>query len=409
MADKETTLLLNLPFDESTESPKAYDYGPMRYDADVTGATFIQSDNGNCIHLEGEGKAEIRANVLTLTGDFTIMGWIKPDVMPDGVSGSNHLGFFFNTEALEGYIIEWLDVLPGTWGHYAIRKRDSTVTIFVDGAPRKSVNLPGDLTGVAVIQDFYSTELALADLHDIQIYGIALDDDDIAESLNNVKGLEYYINGFNLKEDFDIRVSSSEGILDLPKFKTPTAIDWPDYHGEIVDLDARRLQAREITLNCWIRAKKGKMEFTQKVNDFNRIFMADGTQRLMIQIHPTKPLVYEVYSVDGINYDKRWHNGKMIGTFTLKLKEPDPVKRVLRHQRISTATATVSVGFKSAKMVTIYWGDGTATQDLYGDYTGSKAITHTYQTNGVYYPIVAGIIEEITDFETNAIIVWDQI
>lgn len=137
--------------------------------------------------------------------------------------------------------------------------------------------------------------------------------------------------------------------------------------------------------------------------------MKNGTARLMISIHPTKPLVYEVYNADGISHDKRWHDDKMIGTFTLTLREPDPVKRVLRHQRSSAATAEVTIGLKSEKMVTIYWGDGTADYDLYGDYTGAKAIKHTYATDGTYYPIVAGIVDKIKDFTTNAIIVWDMI
>ncbi|MGG6550360.1 UNVERIFIED_CONTAM: LamG domain-containing protein, partial [Prevotella sp. 15_C9] len=77
---------------------------------------------------------------------------------------------------------------------------------------------------------------------------------------------------------------------------------------------------------------------------------------LMISIHPTKPLVYEVYCEDGVAPSKRWHDDKMIGTFSLKLKEPDPVKRVVRHQRLNSGSASVSVAFKSDKMVNIYWG-----------------------------------------------------
>lgn len=56
----------------------------------------------------------------------------------------------------------------------------------------------------------------------------------------------------------------------------------------------------------------------------------------------------------------------MIGTFSLKLKEPDPVKRVVRHQRLNSGSAKVSVAFKSDKMINIYWGDGTVDTDVYG-------------------------------------------
>ena len=407
MAANETDLILNLPFDESSGSPKAYDYAKNRHDAAVQGADFIPGRQGNCIHFDGEGSATIEDSFLNLNGDFTLLAWVKPATYPDGVTGKNRLGFFFNTAALDGSRAVWLDVLPDTWGYYAIRKKGTVISIFADTQLRETVNLPQVLTGLAILQDIYSTGLAFADVDEAKIYGVALTDEDIADTLNDVRQLEYYINGVNFKE-YDIRVSSSEGVLDLPKLKTPLSVDWPDYHGEIVDLDDKRVEARTIKLNCWMRAK-GKIDFATKALDFQRHFMANGTARLMISIHPTKPLVYEVYNADGIAHEKRWHDDKMIGTFTLTLREPDPVKRVLRHQRSSSATAEVTVGFKSDKMVTIYWGDGTADVDLYGDYTGANAVKHTYALDGTYYPIVAGIVDKIKDFTTNAIIVWDMI
>lgn len=129
----------------------------------------------------------------------------------------------------------------------------------------------------------------------------------------------------------------------------------------------------------------------------------------MISIHPTKPLLYEVYAPDGIAFNKRWHDDKMIGTFSLKLKEPDPVKRVVRHQRINDASREVRIALKTDKVVNVYWGDGTVTEDVYGDFTGAKALKHTYAENGVYYVVIAGVIEEITDFSTNGIIVWNRL
>ena len=407
MAANETNLILNLRFDEASGSAKAYDYARNRHDATVNGADFIAGRQGNCIHFDGEGSATIEDDFFNLSGDFTLLAWVKPATYPDGVTGKNRLGFFFNTAELEGSRAVWLDVLPETWGYYTIRKRGTIIDIFADTQHRETLNLPGALTGLAILQDIYSTGLAYADVDEVKIYGVPLSDEDIADTLNDVRQLDYYINGVNFK-DYDIRVSSSEGVLDLPKLKTPLSIDWPDYHGEIVDLDDKRVEARVIKLNCWMRAK-GKIDFATKANAFQQQFMRNGTARLMISIHPTKPLVYEVYNADGISHEKRWHDDKMIGTFTLTLREPDPIKRVLRHQRSSQATAKVTVGFKSDKMVTIYWGDGTADYDLYGDFTGSNVIEHTYATDGTYYPIVAGIIDKITDFTTNAIVAWDTI
>ena len=151
------------------------------------------------------------------------------------------------------------------------------------------------------------------------------------------------------------------------------------------------------------------MDFTERVNRLYEHFRQDGTQRLMISIHPTKPLVFEVYCEDGVAPSKRWHDDKMIGTFALKLKEPDPVKRVVRHQRLNASNAELTIELKSDKMVNIYWGDGTVSEDIYGDCTGKNALKHTYAENGIYYAIVGGVIEEITDFDTNGIIVWNKL
>ncbi len=94
----------------------------------------------------------------------------------------------------------------------------------------------------------------------------------------------------------------------------------------------------------------------------------------------------------------------MIGTFAMKVREPDPVKRVVRHQRLGETSSEVSVSFHSPKLVTVSWGDGTS-ESVYGD----VELTHTYDKNGIYYVIVGGVIEEITNFQTNGIIVWQRL
>ena len=115
--------------------------------------------------------------------------------------------------------------------------------------------------------------------------------------------------------------------------------------------------------------------------------------------------MYEVYLPDGTDIAKEWNDSKMVGTFTLKLKEPEPVKRVLKHFRVNENSKTVTITLTTQKLVNIYWGDGTTTQDVYG----TQTITHDYSENGEDYVIVTGVIEDITDFSTNAIIVWNKL
>ena len=215
--------------------------------------------------------------------------------------------------------------------------------------------------------------------------------------------LEYYLNGVNFK-DWGVYVSESNGVLDRPKLKTPPKVDWDDYHGEVVDLRSKRVGAREITLNCFIQAT-GKVDFVTKLNSFMDEFGRDGTQRLTIVIDPTKPLIYEVYNESGVSVSKRWRDELMVGTFSLKLQDPDPVKRILKFTQTSAAT-THTITLTSAKSVTIYWGDGTKTEDVYGT---DISVSHTYPATGDYFAVIAGVIEDITDFSTNGTIVWNKL
>ena len=321
----EQNLILNLPFDEAEGSTIAYDFAANRHDAELTGCHFVVGKQGNCIRFPGDGYAEVAANVIPLTGNFTILAWVKANKYADGVT-ARRIGLFCNTAVMEGSREIWIDVMPDSWGFLTVKKAGNTVTLYLDTQVVSSVTLPAALTGIALLQDVYGKEYGYADVDEVKVYNVALSDDDIAGSLNNVSQLEYYLSGVNFR-DIGIRVESSTGVLDQPKLKTPSSIDWPDYHGKVVDLTNKRYEEREITLNCWLKAT-GKIDFVERVNRLYDLLRADGTARLMISIHPTKPLLYEVYAADGISHNKRWHDDKMIGTFSIKLREPDPVKRV---------------------------------------------------------------------------------
>lgn len=402
----EQNVLLNIPFDESNGSQIAYDFANNRHDATVTDCSFVSGKQGNCIHFDGTGHADIESNLLPLSGNFTIIAWVKSGKYADDCT-ARRIGLFCNTDQVEGYRESWIDIEPESWGYFAVRKTGNLVSLYLDTQLIETLVLPATLTGIAIVQDIYGTAYGYGDLDELKIYGVALSEEEIAEELNSIAQLEYYLDGVNFS-DFDLHVESSTGVLDLPKLKTPTSVDWADYHGKVIDLTDKRYQEREITLNCWLRAT-GKMDFTEKVNRIYGHLRQDGTQRLMISIHPTKPLVYEVYCEDGVAPSKRWHDDKMIGTLSLKLKEPDPVKRVIRHQRLNASNAQLTVELNTDKMVTIYWGDGEVDTDVYGDHTGANAIKHTYANNGIYYAIIGGVIEEITDFNTSGIVVWNKL
>lgn len=211
--------------------------------------------------------------------------------------------------------------------------------------------------------------------------------------------MNYTIDGHNLKE-FGIYVSASKGVIDGLKLKTPKAFDWDGYHGQQVDLSAPRYDSREIELECWMDAS-GKTDLIQKANAFFALLSVPGTHRLMINTGDPKPLVYDVYWRDGISISKKWRVGQIIGTFILKLVEPDPVKRVLKW----TGMGMVSITVNSPKVLSISWGDGAKTANV----SGEQTITHYYTQSGTFYIIVAGVVTEISSFSTTAEEIWSII
>ena len=213
----------------------------------------------------------------------------------------------------------------------------------------------------------------------------------------------YYINGVDFTTD-GVYVSASKGIIGGMKLRQAVRQEWPDYHGEVVDMAAPRYEARDITLECFMKATT-KETFLSAVQTFLGRWMTAGMKRLMIIVDSTKPLVYDVYLTQGPEIEKKWNDATMVGTFSLKLREPEPVKRIYRFTAAAEAL-TVSVTVTSAKAVTIYWGDGGVTNDVV---TGSGAQSHTYAAAGTYYISIAGVIEDITGVTTGATLIWTKL
>lgn len=217
----------------------------------------------------------------------------------------------------------------------------------------------------------------------------------------------YYINGVTFSS-LGVKVSQSKGIVDALKMREPSKVTWPDHHGEVVDLAAPRYESREITLDCFIEADSSTA-FILAAQAFIAAFQKAGLQRLMIDVNDgvvtRKPLVYEVYMSEGLDLTKDWNATKMIGTFSLKLKEPEPVKRVYKF--VATAGAmTVTMTVTTSKPVNIYWGDGSSNLDVV---TGTGQVSRVFATEGTFYIVITGVIEDISSVTTTATLVWSKL
>ena len=207
--------------------------------------------------------------------------------------------------------------------------------------------------------------------------------------------VEYYINGINFI-NYGVYVSASSGITSKLEVKERLSVDWNSYHGISIDTNSLTIfKERTINLDCFIEAF-GYDDFISKCKDFISNFEQKGTQRFKIDVG-LKPLVYEIICIDPFDISKKWDPDLMIGTFKLKLIEPEPVKRVLKSVNDATITLT------STKRLNIYWGDGTHTFDVIGE----KTLTHTFTSTTEI--IITGVIEDITNFSTNCEIIWNNL
>jgi len=412
-------LVLNLPFDESDGATKTYDYSSNRADSTVDNAHFEAGKSGNCIRFDGDGKCTIDPSVLPLTGNFTVCTFVKVKEVVSKII------VLLNYSGVNKFFSSAIDVTPNQWYYLAVVRTGNNITIYLNGSELSTTAVASDYgnpVGFAIAEDIYGTPFGNGYLDETRMYRKALTQEEVLSLLDNTKQLAYYVDGIAIKNNYGVSVSKVKGIADALKMKEPLKVDWSGYHGEMVDLSRPRMEAREITLECFIVSSGGKMAFMQAVKSFMELFvtphkdnsvkgtngeiMPAGLHRLTIDIHPTKPLVYEVYLPDGADVDKEWDDKKMVGTFSLKLREPEPVKRVLKHLRINDSTKRISVTLTTVKLINIYWGDGTTTQDVYGT---NVTITHDYQENGEYFASITGVIEDITAFDTNAIVVWSKL
>ncbi len=141
-----------------------------------------------------------------------------------------------------------------------------------------------------------------------------------------MKTVVYSINGKYFL-DFGIYISESKGLLDKLKPKPRKSYSWAEQHGIVVDLSKPKYEEREISLKGWIIGESWhdmKAKFDLFLSEFDK----GGLARLLIEFG--KELVYDVYLADGVELDKEFRDGKMYGLFTIKLKEPNPVKKVLK-------------------------------------------------------------------------------
>lgn len=391
MVDK--NLLLYLPFDDPDGS-KAYDYSTGRHDATISGGAVFtkQAKTGKALALCG-GEVST-AQAIPFTSDFTLTLYVK--------IATKRLGWLVNLPGVENYKEQWLDVVPSEWHFVAFVRNGSTFKVFLNSECVYVGTLSANPTGLSLSTDELLTTTATLD--EVRLFNVAKNEKEILKMQAN-NDVEYYVDGHNFK-DYGVYVSASDGLVGRLAQKESLSVDYDNYHGVVRDRKRKRFKERTISLKCFIEASS-RSAFVEWLNRFLALFDGDHTRRLKVEYDGTaKPLVYEVDLLDESPVDKKWggyNDDLMVGKFPLKLTEDEPVKRVLRHiSGTSNSKATITVS--TYKLLNIYWGDGTHTFNVGGNNT---TVEHTYALPGEYDIIVTGVIEDIEQFETNAITVWE--
>lgn len=395
MTDKD--LILYLPMDDPDNSEKAYDYSKSRADAQLSGGAHFSREAkiGKSLALSN-GEAQTSKSI-DFSGDFTLSLYVK--------TTSDKIGWLMNLPGVNNYLEAWIDVVPNTWVFLAFIKEGSTFTVY------KHLTRMGmyELTATPVGFSINDPQISGTDgvmLDEVMMFDSAKPVTEILD-VSNHTDVEYYVNGMNFK-DFGVHVSKSNGLMGQLERKEGYNEDWGSRHGVMRNHNYVRYKERTITLECFLEASS-RAAFVEWQNRFFEQFRQKGTQRLVVEYGgSTKPLVYEVTMQAGADPEKEWgryNEGLMVGTFTLTLIEDDPVKIVLRHITAqSNSTATVQLTTYSP--LAIFWGDGNVTTRVRGEHL---TVEHTYQDPGEYDIVIAGLVEEIKDFETSDIVVWQRL
>lgn len=206
--------------------------------------------------------------------------------------------------------------------------------------------------------------------------------------------VSYSIDGNNFRK-YGVWVSSSSGLVSRPAIKSPLTYSWGNSNGTDYFADGVRYKEREITLQCFIEAST----YIGLINNalaFFGLFAQNGTRRLRV-VAGEKVLPYEVFCKDEIALAPEWSaQGRCVGTFTLKLIEPEPVKRVL--------TGGGQIVIASKHPVNIYWGNGSHSFDV-----GGNGAEVTVTGGGNDETIITGEPNEFTTFRSTLSTIWSRL
>lgn len=388
--------IFDIPFDEEDGSTIAYDFGPGGHNASIEFGRFIPGKFANCVYFPGAGKAEVEEFILDTSQDFSAQLWAK--AVPQAL-GPTRTGAVFNFDGA-GLIEFDLYTRLEFWELITVIQKGNVVSVYLgETLKAKFTKPPGLILGFAINNNAPHKTTGFCYLDGLRAWAEAITVEEIKEVINQtLEPVDFTLGHIDL-DAFGIRVEKFTGVFELPNRKDPLTVDWKDEHGKVQDLLKPVFDVRNIQMKCWYKTNN-QGDAIDKLRQISELLRSPGELRLLVKAG-SSVFPFEVHHPGKLDYDNNWADrGPYFIQFTLNLVENQPIKRVLQ-----VNGSSVTIGFKSPNMMTIYWGDGTKTDNVYGD---PVSISHTYPGAGPYYVTIAGVIENITDFTHNAILLYSR-
>ena len=138
----------------------------------------------------------------------------------------------------------------------------------------------------------------------------------------------YRLDGLNISSTYGVKVQQSSGNLDMLARKGKTAQDWLDEDGEdeyVLTSDIW-FKPRDIRLNCRIIGNTTALMITQ-LDALKAVLESPGLHTLYIANTGVTHSVYFKAGAKVRNLVKWGVTGKMMASFVLNLREPDPSRQ----------------------------------------------------------------------------------
>lgn len=206
--------------------------------------------------------------------------------------------------------------------------------------------------------------------------------------------IDWYIDGVCLNKELGLFFAESAGIVDLLKPKKAVVANYPNLHGEEVDLSDRVYESRDLTFKCFMSAPGGPQDLEYRLGRLGSLLGLKRLVRLDIHMDHSYWLSYIVYAPDVLRVKKEFDHD-ITAEFSLLLREPNPVKRIYR-----TTNKTISITPDSGDypLLISYSPVSSPVKALP---TKNVAITHTYDSDERCIVVVAGRLDIVKLTVTN--------